>query len=846
MLTTEEPPDAPNPLVIEYNKDPTPDLSKQELDPLDPSNPSHIFKIEGSILRTQCAPVEQVMHRDFIIVNEDKVKYCYGIHDTFIDMDLKMFISFLPAVKSSLSKIVKLKGTLYCSMCDAHKQQFFSPGTKEILIAKDFCRRLLDQERDYFMFMHVVYVELLDDLLQYLACFETDARVFSFPFPSFMSKYRRRIKFVKACLTSVGDKKNFFKNCYMICRKFSLTRFSPFYEGDLELFRRVNVALHSFLRKFRRAEKLQSDADMKDLKKFGVKVGTEKTLEHAITVPENVDGEMLEPFGAHLGVTDKQHYLEDHEMQLVYGTVNTEKYSLAVDQHDPKAVKEYKVLKKQREKENMLALKEKVAEETARLDDIQQGKWVPPEKRKFKLPPDTHYVGLSGLIDRLSRRKYKDGLHRGHYAQRGKHKFTRDDWKFEKLKHEYGALINEKFDKEEAREKARKKKEEAERAERLKNELAAEKLKKALAAKEALKKTGGKTKVVVKEESKSEVKKKADKQSVNDNDDSDIVTTGSTKSTTNADRLRVLEGTKTGGKSGESTKSGNTGGKTGSKESDAKKKESDAKKKSETPKVVDAEKKPKSKEETPKKKKKKKATDPYKVNDQLSSKISHKHYRDVISNPNPQVAPGRPKPEKLPEVVHVEPLSAIFDKTEAAVDITCLVHEFEEEGLDPLAEMDHLNYQFDTERLIEIRYKLPERLDRVALNQYLLLSKKRVKEFNEDISEITIKDFDTMDEKMRDIKDMRKKMEVLMKDKVHPAKVMILQSKIAKMEKEMIENEAASMLVEKHARRQQKKRDNMESDLNKNRYKDYHHHKDLYYEDTFAGIHKEFEEMFGS
>ena len=789
------------------------------------------------------------MHRDFIIVNEDKVKYCYGIHDTFIDMDLKMFISFLPAVKSSLSKIVKLKGTLYCSMCDAHKQQFFSPGTKEILIAKDFCRRLLDQERDYFMFMHVVYVELLDDLLQYLACFETDARVFSFPFPSFMSKYRRRIKFVKACLSSVGDKKNFFKNCYMICRKFSLTRFSPFYEGDLELFRRVNVALHSFLRKFRRAEKLQSDADLKTLKKYGVKVGTETTLEHAITVPENVDGEMLEPFGAHLGVTDKQHYLEDHEMQLVYGTVNTEKYSLAVDQHDPKAVKEYKVLKKQREKENMLSLKEKLAEETARLDDIQKGKWVPPEKRKFKLPPDTHYVGLSGLIDRLSRRKYKDGLHRGHFPQRGKHKFIRDDWKFEKLKHEYGALINEKFNKEEAREKARKKKEEAERAEQLKNELAAEKLKKALAEKEALKKSGAKTKVVVKEESKSEVKKKADKQSVNDNDDSDILTTGSTSSSsstsgTSTGKLRVLVET-TSTKSDTSGKTG-TGSKTsGATTTTTAKKDSDAKKKSEKAKPVDADKKAKSKKDQ-KKKKKKKKNDPYKVNDQLSTKISHKDYRDVISNPNPQVAPGRPKPEKLPEVVHVEPLSAIFDKTEAAIDIQSFVHEFVKEGLDPLAECDHINYQFDTERLIEIRYKLPERLNRIALHQYLLLNRKRCKEFNEDITEITIKDFDTMDEKMRDIKDMRKKMEVLMKDKVHPAKVMIMQSKIAKMEKEMIENEAASRLVEKHARRQQKKRKNMDSDLNKNRYPDYHHHKDLYYEDTFAGIHKEFEEMFGS
>ena len=220
-----------------------------------------LLRVHESSIITQCHPIEEVMWRDFMVVNQEKVKYCYEIHDKFMDMNLKLFISYLSNVKMSLYKITSMKNTVYCSICDAHQQQYFREEEEEIVVSKTFCRNLLVTEKDYFTFMHIIMVEFLNQLLQYLACFETNGQVFDFPFPSFMVKYTRRIKYVKRCLSTLNKPKDFYKMCYMMCRQFSLMRFSGLFEGDLELFKRVNVSLHSFLRKYRRGKKIQDKID---------------------------------------------------------------------------------------------------------------------------------------------------------------------------------------------------------------------------------------------------------------------------------------------------------------------------------------------------------------------------------------------------------------------------------------------------------------------------------------------------------------------------------------------------------------------------------------------------------
>jgi hypothetical protein len=387
--------------------------------------------------------MENKMYRDFVVVNQEKVKYCLGLHDAFMDMNLKLFIKFLSNVQMSLNKIVSMKNTLYCSICDAHKQHFFKEKEKEIVLSKKFCRDFLSQEKDYFVFMHIILVEFLNQVAQYLACFETDGRVFNFPFPSFMVKYTRRIPIIKKCLGSLKDKKNFYRDCYMICRQFSLLKFSNFFEGDFELYKRVNVSLNSFLRKYRRGEKIQKKFNDKAMKKFGVKVSTPKEIIKEIVLPENVDGVLMEPFGPHSGVTNKKYYFGKEERTRIYGHPSSEHFSMITDPKNVKEQKKLQQLELQLKQAYNKKEKDKLLKKIAFMKR-DKSKWVPPKKKKFKLPLKKPVMGASGIMDRLSTRKFRHNLKSHQYPQRGFHKLSKRDWKFTQYKTKYHTLRSKK------------------------------------------------------------------------------------------------------------------------------------------------------------------------------------------------------------------------------------------------------------------------------------------------------------------------------------------------------------------------------------------------------------------
>lgn len=735
------------------------------------------FETVESTVRTECHVEEQKMNRDFVVVNQEKVKYCVGIHDSFIDMNLKLFLSYLPAIKNSLGRIVSMKGTLYCSLCDAHKQQFFKIKEQEIVLSNEFCRTLLTDEVDYFMFMHVVYVEFIDQLLQYLACFETDAHVFSFPYPSFMVRYRRRIKYVKSCLASLGDTKNFMKNCFMLCRQFSLTKFSNFFEGDLELFKRVNVSLHSFMRKFRRGEKIQAYKDAQMLKKFGVKGKANKELERQISVPENVDGELLEPFGPHSGVTDKHFYFSDDDRVAHFGDKNTVKYSYAIDVQNPKEVKKVKDALKKKKADELKAAKAKLQLNMQRLADAKKGIFVSPTKKKFKLPLKGHVVGPSGLVDRLSDRYFKEHLHKGFYPLRGHHKFDNDHWKFKKHPVQYGLLgkgidLKKKAEKEKKDEKGKKGK-------------------------------------------KGEKGKKGRK----------LATQAGTETTDGKINTNIKDVVKDSKKDQEQ------------KEKDQKAKEEKLKK----------EKEQKEKEKKEQEEEQMKNLKPnYNVEDQLKRDMQHKNYEDVVSRPNNHIPWGNPPKQASSDKDGGEPKNEIFEKSEATIKIKHFVHEYEKEGINPLVDLLHLNYKIDVTELIKKRFEISEKLNREVLHLYLKANQEVVTQFNEEIEDLKVDDFDSIDEKLKEIKEMRKVQKELVKIGDDPIKLTEITGQISKLEKQIMANEAQRKIADKVAAIKRRKKKNQDSDLNYEKYPDHHDHEDLYFNDSFNGIQHHFKSIFGS
>ena len=125
------------------------------------------------------------------------------------------------------------------------------------------------------------------------------------------------------------------------------------------------------------------------------------------------------------------------------------------------------------------------------------------------------------------------------------------------------------------------------------------------------------------------------------------------------------------------------------------------------------------------------------------------------------------------------------------------VHEFEKEGLDPLWQLDHVNFKYNTTSLIAKRFALPEQIDKRVMEVYVALTKQRLKEFNGDFERIDIEDFDSVDEKLRDAKDLAKVRSVLIKTKENPLKIAQLSMEIRKIEAQAREAEARNKIVKK-------------------------------------------------
>ena len=705
-------------------------------------HPFNVFDNYESSMPTECNTSEEIMYRDFIIVNQQKVKYCVGLHDAFLDMNLKLIIQYFSNVKMSLNKILSMKSTLYCSICDANKQRFFKEKAGEIIVSRTFCRNFLKTEKDYFTFMHVILIEFLNSILQYLACYETDARVFEFPYPSFMLRYTRRIKYVQKCLNSVDDKKNFYKNCYMICRQFSLTKFSTFFEGDMEMLKRVNVGLNSFLRKYHRGENLQNKANDKALKKFGLKDSKSKEIINEISIPENVDGVLLEPFGPHSGITGKHFYMSNADRVRMYNLENTEQFNLAINKANAKDVKKLKNLKKKLAKAKRKKAKNKLLAQIAKLKKkkVVSTMFKAPKQKKLKFPFKKMRYGASGLVDRLSTRLFSEHLKVGMYPQRGVHKLTKRDWLFRKNKPLYHTLKKKKKPRRKVKRRSR--------------------------------------------------------------------------------RRRLME-----------------------RELSLKKKKKKNKKES---KGCEDCKKKRKKKKTRKPKKPKKKKNPYDVTDQIKDKVEHKHYRDVISSPNEH---GDRKfilkpQEDFPKTFNIEILSQIFEKSLARSKVMTFYHEFEDEGLDPLEDLDHVNFKYNTTNIIRKRFELPEELDRSVVSQYLSIPRETLVEFNDDMEDMEIDDFDTVDEKLRDVKDLMLIRNEMLKGDHKPIDIAQINVKIGKLEKAMLENEANRKKVIKAMKLLRARSGH--SDLNHNKYPHYHHHHDMYYTDSFAGVTHLFESFFGT
>ena len=171
-----------------------------------------------------------------------------NIRNKLVTFKISDFIYYIDDIQKELQRMIELKKSFYCSLCDIRKQRNIDPINKVITFDRAFCRRLVIEFKDYIKFQNVLLIEYIDLVLQYIRCFQSSADESKFPLTNFLHPYRKQFEQIQNCFNGIetGD---FMDNCAFLCNQFSYTTLSPFWDGNQELINRANFELFGFFRK---------------------------------------------------------------------------------------------------------------------------------------------------------------------------------------------------------------------------------------------------------------------------------------------------------------------------------------------------------------------------------------------------------------------------------------------------------------------------------------------------------------------------------------------------------------------------------------------------------------------
>ena len=265
------------------------------------------------VKRIKCKRQRDTFVKDFIVINEPKTKFCLGLYEKFLDLDNNYLKRFLPSVNNLFKQMMDLKGSMYCSLCDAHQQEFFNMEKRIVNIKEEFCSQILENKKDLIQFMHIFLIEYMDNVLQYTQCYETDSKVYIFPFKNFLEKYKRRIPLIKSCYESL-DKNDFMERCWFLCDQYKFFGLDDFFAGDVDVVKRVYLAITSFVHKL--SVTRPDEKDEKGDKDKNKDSGPDLLLE------SNVDGLLVEPINPSFAISD-QYYLDDVTRKHLLGKLDT-------------------------------------------------------------------------------------------------------------------------------------------------------------------------------------------------------------------------------------------------------------------------------------------------------------------------------------------------------------------------------------------------------------------------------------------------------------------------------------------------------------------------------------------
>lgn len=188
--------------------------------------------------------------RKFLIFNPTKFEFCYKSLLKLRKFDAQNFQGYLESVRGSIFELVYLKKNIYCDLCNQPTQQYFDMENEMIYYDMRFCRTLVTQFSEYVKWKNIILIEYLNEIFNYIKCFETNANHTVFPFKTYVAQQQREIYFIRRCLQNL-DGPEYFKYCHFICKQFSYTGFDNFFIGNIDFLKNIFVLLVSFLRKMK-------------------------------------------------------------------------------------------------------------------------------------------------------------------------------------------------------------------------------------------------------------------------------------------------------------------------------------------------------------------------------------------------------------------------------------------------------------------------------------------------------------------------------------------------------------------------------------------------------------------
>ena len=195
----------------------------------------------------KCVNKKRKYYHSYLMMNEKKSRYCMSVMDTVKQFKMNDFKAYFPQIRDIMIGLLDLKKTLYCDICDAHRQRYFNGENRMVIYTQEFCRDILGEYRDYFYWKNVLMVEYLDLQMQFIGCMESAGNVYKYPIPTAVTWHKRRIFFIKRCLDNLNSK-NFYRYCRFICVQFKYDTYSKFFDGDVEFLGKIFYKISKFIK----------------------------------------------------------------------------------------------------------------------------------------------------------------------------------------------------------------------------------------------------------------------------------------------------------------------------------------------------------------------------------------------------------------------------------------------------------------------------------------------------------------------------------------------------------------------------------------------------------------------